>query len=269
MVRGLHVLLANAEGLQESRDPELVHQSRVALRRMRSARRLLDRGLEDFPSGLDNELRWLGQTLGCARDWDVFDLSTLPSLLDAASEPLTDQARQVQIRTRRFREQANRDASAALASARFARLALQLQGWTLTPPPKGRSLRRHAPSALARAHTELFDAARFFAALSPERRHRVRILAKRLRYALDVFAVALPAQPTRVFVERLAALQDELGALNDAAVSRRLLAEVEGGSELLGTASAGLDAREQTELRKAEERLLELSMLERPWSAKS
>ncbi len=79
MAHGLTVLLANTECLHEVHDPEFVHQARVALRRMRSALRLLDRRHEDFPESLAAELRWVGQTLGAARDWDVLVESTLPA----------------------------------------------------------------------------------------------------------------------------------------------------------------------------------------------
>jgi len=265
MAHGLYVLLANTEALHASRDPEFVHQARVALRRMRSALRLLDRRHADFPAALADELRWIGQCLGHARDWDVFESSTLPALLGAVPPTLRRQARRLQVRARRRREQAHRAALAALNSPRFARLALRLQGWTLTPPPQGRTLRRLAPRVLARAHARLFDAARFFAALSPERRHRVRILAKRLRYALDLLSAALPAAATVRYTDALAALQDELGALNDAAVARQMLAELGTEGALPGAAQDWLDGLERGELRKAEERLLALAALERPW----
>jgi CHAD domain-containing protein len=176
-------------------------------------------------------------------------------------------ARQLQARAHRRREQAHREALAALTGARFARLALRLQGWTLTPPPKARTLQRLAPSVLAKAHARLLDAACFFAALSPERRHRVRILAKRLRYALDLLSVALPSEPTARYTDALAALQDELGALNDAAVARQTFAELEVEGALLGVAHGWLDSLELGELRKAEDRLLALATLERPWEA--
>ena len=73
MAHGLSVLLANTEAMQRGPDDEYVHQARVALRRMRSALRLLDRKHEDFPEALADELRWVGRLLGAARDWDVLD----------------------------------------------------------------------------------------------------------------------------------------------------------------------------------------------------
>lgn len=52
--------------------------------------------------------------------------------------------------------------------------------------------------------------------------HDLRIAAKRLRYTLEVFAEVLPAQ-SQEFVDELATLQDELGALHDSEVMLALL----------------------------------------------
>ncbi len=262
---GLSVLLANTEALHEGRDPEFVHQARVALRRMRSALRLLDRKHRDFPESLANELRWVGQTLGAARDWDVLVESTLPAMVTAAPAALRARMRTLHKSALRRRDQEHRKAVAALSSARFARLALTLQAWTMTPAPKGGRLARRAPNVLARAHARLFDAARFFAALSPERRHRVRILAKRLRYALDVMSVALPAEPTERYVKALAELQDVLGELNDTVVARSVLSEITDSEEVRAAAMHWSEVREQERVRDAEVRLLALLEIGRPW----
>ena len=156
-------------------------------------------------------------------------------------------------------------AVAALSSARFARIALTLQAWAMTPAPKGGRLARRAPKVLARAHAQLFDAGRFFAALSPQRRHRVRILAKRLRYALDVMSVTLPAEPTARYVKALAELQDVLGQLNDAAVARVALPQVRASVAILASAQQWLIAMEARDLREAEQRLLTLRSAPVPW----
>ena len=259
------MLLANTEALHEGRDPEFVHQARVALRRMRSALRLLDRKHRDFPEPLANELRWVGQTLGAARDWDVLVESTLPAMVAAAPAALRTRMRTLHKSALRRRDQEHRKAVAALSSARFARLALRLQAWTMTPAPKGGRLARRAPKVLARAHARLFDAARFFAALSPERRHRVRILAKRLRYALDVMSVALPAEPTERYVAALSGLQDVLGELNDTVVARSVLREITDSEEVRAAAMHWAEVREQERVRDAEVRLLALLEIGRPW----
>lgn len=265
MAHGLTVLLANTEALHEGRDPEFVHQARVALRRIRSALRLLDRRHRDFPEPLASELRWLGQTLGAARDWDVLVESTLPAMVAAAPAALRFKARTLLGRAERRRDQEHRKVVEALSSARFARLALRLQAWTMTPAPKGGRLARRAPKVLDRAHARLLDAARSFAAQSPQRRHRVRILAKRLRYALDVMSVALPADPTRGYVEALAELQDVLGQVNDVAIARVTLPQVDVSGVVLESAQQWLIAQEAQDLGEAERRLETLRSEVVPW----
>lgn len=266
MAHGLNVLLANTERLHEVHDPEFVHQARVALRRMRSALRLLDRRHEDFPESLAGELRWVGQTLGAARDWDVFVESTLPALTAAATHspglPMDTALRRAQHQ----RDRTHTEAVAALSSARFARTALRLQGWTLTAAPKGHPLRRLARPVLAKAHKRLFDAAQFFAALSAARRHRVRILAKRLRYALDVMSVALPTEPTEHYLKALADLQDVLGELNDLAVAGQHLNQLARSEALRAVAGRWMLERERTLLLDAEDRLALLASLAKPWT---
>jgi CHAD domain-containing protein len=127
------------------------------------------------------------------------------------------------------------------------------------------ALQRLAPRQLSRVHRKLRDAARFFAALSPERRHAVRILAKRLRYALDLFAVELPAQPTAGYIEQLARLQDLLGELNDVAVARATLVELGAAPALRSAIEATLAARETGALQQAEAELHALFDLPPPW----
>ena len=184
MAHGLSVLLANTDAMRGGRNEEYVHQGRVALRRMRSALRLLDRRHEDFPQSLADEFRWVGRLLGRARDDDVFADRTLPALMASAPPQHQEQIAGVVERARARRDGTLAVVTASLQTARYARLALRLQAWVLTTAPAGRTLGELAPKALDKAHKRLFRAAQFFAALPTERRHRVRILAKRLRYAL-------------------------------------------------------------------------------------
>ena len=65
-------LLGHEEGVRTRREPEDVHQARVATRRLRSDLRtfapLLDR---EWLDGLRAELKWLGGELGPVRDAEV------------------------------------------------------------------------------------------------------------------------------------------------------------------------------------------------------
>lgn len=265
MAHGLDVLLANTAALRDVHAPEYVHQARVALRRMRSAVRLLDRKHEDFPEALALELRWAARLLGAARDWDVLVAQTLPRLFATAPRELHGEVSATLARARARRDAARADVLAVLGTARFARLALRLQAWTMTPPPKGRTLKRLAPRALGKAHRRLFDAAQFFAALSPERRHRVRILAKRLRYALDVMSVALPREATEKYIAALAELQDVLGELNDVAVAKSVCAQLINEQQFRNLVRNWLFEHARDRESPAESRLLALSQMVTPW----
>jgi inorganic triphosphatase YgiF len=100
-------ILANLCPAASGREPEGVHQLRVALRRLHTAFYCLRREL-DAPSlqALDSEAKRFARTLGLARNWDVFIDSTLAeiekanlpdiefSALRDASVPFRDQAYQ-------------------------------------------------------------------------------------------------------------------------------------------------------------------------------
>jgi len=248
VAHGLDVLLANTAALRDVHALEYVHQARVALRRMRSAVRLLDRKHDDFPEALALELRWAARLLGTARDADVLVTQTLPRLLADAPLKLRRDAKPLLGQAAAQRAAARDRVLAALATARFARLALRLQAWTMSRPIKGRTLRQLAPRVLSRARKRLFDEAKEFVSLSTDERHRVRILAKRLRYALDVLSVALSREATERYIDALAELQDLLGELNDDAVARVALHEFPAA-----TATAALSARLEVAERRAAE----------------
>ncbi len=61
-------------------------------------------------------------------------------------------------------------------------------------------------------------------------RHRLRIAAKKLRYAAEFFAALFPKRRVRSYVESLARMQEVLGGLNDAATLLRLLPEALAGA---------------------------------------
>jgi len=85
-VDGLREIVANALGhLLANRaaalagDAEGIHQTRVAIRRLRSALRLFGPRLEPHATALfQSELKRIGRIIGEARDWDVFCVEMLP-----------------------------------------------------------------------------------------------------------------------------------------------------------------------------------------------
>jgi inorganic triphosphatase YgiF len=261
VARGTTLLLTNVAGLEEAEDAEFIHQARVAVRRMRSAARLL-RKRAGWPATLDAELRWIGRQLGAVRDWDVLAAQTLPAM--AAALPELAQALAAQVGSLRQRDEAK--LRAVVAGPRFAAAALRLLQWAHGGDTEGPTLKQVAVKKLARLHRRLFSSAAFFVALPAEEQHRVRIRAKRLRYALDLFACALPARATARYVEALASVQDELGVLNDVAVAAELLPRLAKPAGVdVAPALAWLDERRRAHALSAEAALAALSRLPLPW----
>jgi CHAD domain-containing protein len=91
-----------------------------------------------------------------------------------------------------------------------------------------------------RRHRRLRKRGRQVPEAPPEERHRVRIAAKKLRYAAEFFASLYPAKRVARYVGALEGLQDILGALNDAAVVDRLLAEVAASGRPIAAGVDGL-----------------------------
>jgi CHAD domain-containing protein len=198
-------------------DPEAVHKQRVASRRLRSLLRTARPRLDDPERSeqLRDELRWLGNALGEVRDRDVL-ISYLESELAHLEE--ASAFRGVLKLLDDEREKAREKLVGTLDSPRYQRLLNELE----TPPAlKNGGLR----SAAIKEHKRLRKAVkRLGDEPSDEELHKVRIRAKRARYAAE--AVGAGQQ----YVKRAKTLQDVLGEHQDAAVAenriRRLLSRV-------------------------------------------
>jgi CHAD domain-containing protein len=127
-----------------------------------------------------------------------------------------------------------RQAAVALNSQRYSRLLLALGHWMQTTHTResipaaqqaalAAPLEQSAARMLKRWHAKLLKRGNGLQSLSPEARHQVRIVAKRVRYAAEFFSSLYPLRRMRPYVKTLVALQDELGRLNDAEVAAGLL----------------------------------------------
>lgn len=213
---------------------ESVHQMRVGVRRLRSALRLFGDAIA-VPPDIGEGLSWLASALGAARDWDVLANQTLARVIGGCPEEsgmnwLRTAANGV---VREKREQAHE----ALHSTRYAKLVLTLaswrfrSGWREGGDEARLSLLEKPVSAFAedmlrRSRKRLQKRGRHFSQLNVQKRHRMRIAAKKLRYATEFFQSICGQKRTGKYVKALSRLQDELGALNDAAVAQDLLPEL-------------------------------------------
>jgi CHAD domain-containing protein len=220
-LRGYAQELADRErGVRLGVDPEELHKQRVASRRLRSLLRSTRAQVTDPDRArrLRDELRWLGGLLGEVRDRDVqiaYLLGELGTIEEAAAfggilELLDGE-----------REGARTTLLAALDSDRYRALVRELDR-----PPALRDGER-LETAAAAEYERLRKAVK---RLDPEPRdgelHRVRIRAKRARYAAEA------AGGNSRFVARAKKLQDVLGEHQDATVAegriRELVAQVHG-----------------------------------------
>lgn len=230
---GLGHLLRNEAAARDGRDPEGLHQVRVALRRLRSALAIFKGILPEADrERWQGELRWTLGELGPARDLDVFLGSTLPALeADAALHERLAGLHQVAAAAR---DAAYEQVRATLASRRWADLVLGLAAWIERAGWRqgldvdrlvalGGPLRGLAADLLAERHAKVRKKGRRFAELDPPGRHKVRIAVKKLRYGVEFFTGLFEGKAARRYAERLAGLQEELGHYNDVTVATRLV----------------------------------------------
>jgi len=228
-------IVDNEDACLDGTDSEGVHQMRVSIRRLRSSlnifRKLIDPERVDWMAA---DLKWLGGSLGPARDWDVYIEEMLGTVkgygIDEASiRALTRAAVKKQ-------KEAYGLVRHTLKSERYARMIFRLaafvalEGWLATPlnaqDPLLQPLRTSAPGILRRPYKKLLRDAQGLAQQDMETRHEVRIRLKKLRYAVDFLGGAFPGGGTKKFTKALRDLQDQFGHLNDVAQAMRMTDEL-------------------------------------------
>jgi CHAD domain-containing protein len=201
---------------------ESVHQLRVAMRRLRAALALFNSDLPRRTADmLERELQDLGRTVGSVRDLDVLAAAVAKRgrKIDARLEPA------VATLLRHVREQrtaAHALLATALETPRTRRLTVRLA--TVAKRGGGGEPTWKVAADLVRPLLRaVMRGGRGVGASSSARAlHRLRIDAKRLRYALEALD-GLGGDATRAFAGRLADLQDLLGDQRDATTQRAWL----------------------------------------------
>jgi CHAD domain-containing protein len=218
-------LLANAIAASVDRlfsclphsDHHSVHQARVATRRLRSNLQTFGPLLREGKP-LRRDLRELGRLLGKVRDRDVFLLR------------LTGDA--VAIEALRSAWSRRRDAEwdellQYVQSDSFARLALELVAWACATPVRddGERPPLEVMGPLVRQRwIGLAELARN-PEPDPPTLHRIRILAKRVRYGAELVAPVAGKRSLR-FAGAAERLQDILGEYRDATIAHGILTQI-------------------------------------------
>lgn len=230
MNEALAQLLANEWPVRVGKDPEGIHQARVAVRRMRAALWMFRRHLPaEQVAAVREELAWLQRGFGPARDWDVFIDETLGPLRRhmPAEKALATLATQAEA----AHERAYAAAFDVLDSRRFTRLVLSLQLWVSGAPPHKsltKPIRKPASRIIAKAHKTVLDAAGDdIGALSEAELHALRIKIKKLRYTVEFLGTLFKKKPVGTQAAVARDLQDCLGGLNDSVVAHHLIDMIE------------------------------------------
>lgn len=276
----LRQIVANAPAVRDG-CPEAVHQMRVGLRRLRAAIGLFGKMLTgqtgaciEEREAIKDKLRWITQELAPARELDVFAADVLEPLRAAHPDDP-----EVATAYRDFKERhatAYARAIDAVGSDHFRGVLLDLAAWTET----GRwaeednklahaRVRPYAKKELSRLRRRVKKRGRHLRDLSPDKRHRLRIRAKRLRYATEFFAATFPgkknAKRRKTSLEALETIQDALGTLNDIVTRHELLAVEEEDTALRGR---GIDSSEEKKwLNEAERAYTRFAKVEAFWKA--
>ena len=253
----LHQLVAN-QPIMLAGDPEGLHQMRVSLRRLRAAISLFSDMLADPQTdALKAEFKWITGELGPARELDIFLKRVVkPAAAGNSHRP------GVSVVGRELRQRCDvavARAHATVESTRFRSLVLDTAGWIeagdwIRNPDMVACALRERPIAdvaageLRRRWKKILKQGKHLDKLEPQRRHRLRIRTKKLRYAAEFFAGVFPAKKSarrrENFAGSLEKLQDALGDLNDIAVHEAL-------SERLADSKSGGRRRRSHSAKKA------------------
>jgi CHAD domain-containing protein len=229
-----------------------VHQSRVALRRLRS---LLSVFQDVIPPTarrqFSRSLSALAETLGEAREWDVLIADTIEPLRSALGpEPVLAGLQESATAARTEAEPRIRDAA---AGPDRMRLALALGSWfdaeiwpDIETPLEAELLDRKlidfATSLLKKRHRRFLQAGKSAAEADPDSLHQLRIQAKKLRYTADFLRSLYPAKPARRYIDALKGIQEILGRGHDASVAQSLVPALATGDAHADARAAGLIA---------------------------
>jgi CHAD domain-containing protein len=225
--------LRQEPGVRVGEDPEAVHQTRVATRRLRSDLRTFEPLLEDeWARDIGDKLRWLGGLLGVARDADV-----LHARLKKRAESLPEEDRpagaKLAAELTTDQQQARVHLLAGLGEDRYAGVVQALVDATRSPrllPEAHQPAGSVGPRLLAKPWRRLRkDVKSLDDPPADDALHQVRIRAKRVRYAAEALAPVLGRKAAR-FARAAADLQEILGEHHDAVVTGRLLRERSAGA---------------------------------------
>jgi len=222
-------LRLNHAALVAERDPEALHQARVALRRLRTSFALFRPAIRrNMTEPFRRDLHELGLPLGEARNLDVF---------------LARRAGQIGVSDRRRLRLAQAEAYdhvlETLNGHHCRDYLLELLEWTASDAWQKRiasvPIGKSASKWLDAFWDKIFEKRKELLILDDKQLHRLRIRIKRMRYAVEFLAPLYTKKHVGKFISAIGEIQDALGALNDDIVSRQIASDLGVGEPCKGS----------------------------------
>ena len=221
-------LMRHDPGVRLGDDPEDVHRARVATRRLRSQLRTFRTVLDsEWANALREDLRWLGAGLGSVRDRQVMAQrvrSRANALAEDDALTVADLSGELQAESEEARARLVLD----MRSDRYIDLIDRLVEASRAPALTAQAHQRAEVAIPALARRDWKQLRKGVAKLpdhpADAELHRIRILAKRVRYAAEAAQPIVGKGATRN-AEAAAALQDVLGDHQDSVTAQQWLRE--------------------------------------------
>ena len=227
-------LHANVPGAVQRLDEEYLHQVRVALRRLRVVLSMARIFCADTElSYLNEQVTELCVEFGRLREWDVFVTQVLLPIRAQLSKQ--DRTRLLAASEEK-RIQHHAILESRLQSQDYQRFLLRFGAWMhgdywRPSIEQEQSLSQFAIHILDKRSQQVDKRAKHLVSASPEQLHILRIACKKLRYSAEIFATLFDQVKTKSYLSTLTTMQDTLGILNDIEVSRRLLSDLDAGTQ--------------------------------------
>ena len=226
---------------------DAVHQMRVSTRRLRSALATFRRLFE--PGGVEplrDELKWLGEVLGRARDAEVMRRRLRGAAQAQPPDLLVGPVlRRIDLELRQEHKEAHRTVVATLDDERYLRLVTELEAFVADPPLTERAANAPKPEAAALVRRSYRRVTRAAAAVDAADSadgdrvdhdhplHEVRKAAKRARYAAESVRPVV-GKPAKKLAKALESVQETLGDHQDSVVERVWLRDLGMRAHLAG-----------------------------------
>ena len=233
--RHLDALTASRDATCES-DATALHQMRVALTHLRTAILFFSPMVEDaVRDEIRDELKWLNGELGAVRDLDVA-VERVVSLDKKHPEALSAVGAWEEKRA-----ESHRNLARMLRSVRYEWLIEQTAGWIENGPwstKKGKeaATERATPiglytlDKLEEWEQRLLKRSRKLRKMGTKKRHRLRLLNKKLTYSIDSFEDLFENRKfskQKIALKHLRKAQRSLGQLNDGARGHEIAEELQ------------------------------------------